>query len=419
MRKALPLWLLGFCAAVLPLSCSNDEDEKGDGGDGDLHVGTGGTGDGDGDGDEGSGGTSAAEPCTTFAGLGACGTDGLIATRNQVNILLVLDKSGSMGDPIEDASGTLWDATKKALDTALTDVSSEVAFGLALYPGNVPKECGTQCCDMPEGITVPIAQDSATRDTIKQRLRLTNPGGGTPTAQALAQAYEYFDDGEGKDLKGGRYVLLATDGGPNCNGDASCEVDECPINIDAEDDRCEPGGDLNCCASRPTACLDHRNVLTEIDKLRSIGVDTFVVGLAGTEKYAEQLDEFAVEGGRPRQGRGDKYYRVDAEGSAEGLTDVLEEITKNLVQSCEIQLLEEPPDVLEVNVAVECEIIPNRGGGSGGGGEGGSDDGAKSYWELDVNTSPPTAVLAGPICEKIENEGVDRVDILLGCPIVR
>jgi hypothetical protein len=147
-------------------------------------------------------------------------------------------------------------------------------------------------------------------------------------------------------------------------------------------------------------------------------VDTFVVGLAGTEKYADQLDELAVAGGKPRRQSDFKYYRVDAEGSAEGLSSVLEEITNKLVRSCEIQLVEDPPDIMEVNVAVDCDVIPNRETGAGQGGSASGDD-DESSWSFDMTTSPMTAVLSGPICDKIEKEGVDRIDVLFGCPVVR
>ena len=37
-----------------------------------------------------------------------------------------------------------------------------------------------------------------------------------------ARAYDYFTTGAGKSLSGDRFVLLATDGGPNCNPSLTC-----------------------------------------------------------------------------------------------------------------------------------------------------------------------------------------------------
>jgi hypothetical protein len=365
-----------------------------------------------------------------FAGLEECGSQGLTASRNQVNVLLLLDKSSSMeNQPVDGDDTTLWEATKEALSTTLTDASDEIAFGLQLYPardeGGIPQNCYPDCCEMPSGmdIDVPIEQTSEARDSILAKLDFARPGGGTPTAAALERAYHYFKSGEGADLKGSRFVLLATDGGPNCNDDTSCDLSECTLNIDGDpedpEEKCHLDGGVNCCASNVEGCLDDGGVMKQIDLLRSVGVDTFVVGLTGTEAYAEQLNEFAVAGGRPRKDADEDYYRVDAEGSSAGLIQVFEEITRTLVQSCEIQLTDKPPDLNEVNVAVDCTVVPRAGADSSMGGGAGSSAQNESTWDFDTSTNPPTAIISGPLCDTIEEEGVGRVDVLYGCPVVR
>jgi hypothetical protein len=422
MFRPSPLWLLLCFGAVFPISCSNDDNGDSDSADSGAGTGGGGISIGDGDGD-GDGDGTAAEYCEEFRGLGACGSDAVTATREPVNILLVCDKSGSMickADP--DSTSTLWEATTTALEVALLSTNRNVHFGLQTYPKNVGLDCYPDCCAMPEdeeeGVTVPVAAGDDHREAILTQLNRTSPGGGTPTADALAKAFSYYSTGSGRDLEGDRFVLLATDGGPNCNEGLECDVDECTLNID---DQCELPNDGNCCESNTEGCLDDNGTLDQIKLLRGIGVDTFVIGLSGSEEYAVQLDSFAVAGGRARTGADEDYYKVGAEGSSDGLRKVLNKITRDLVQSCDIQLSESPQDPNKLNVAVDCDVIP-RGddpGDEGEGGNGGDPADTTDFWDLDTNTSPPTVRIRGDICDKIESEGVERVDIVRGCPTVR
>lgn len=430
MARRLPLLSLLLVGFVIPLSCSSKDDDgpsQGTGGSAGAPVtGTGGFG----------GDLSGGFVCKEFAGLGNCGVDAVTAKTTPVNMLLVLDKSGSMASPPDESSSvSLWDATRSALSTALEDAPAPVSFGLQMYPArDLALDCGGNCCDMPdgEGVDIPIEEGDDVRERIVHMLERTNPGGGTPTAAALARAYSYFSTGAGADLEGDRFVLLATDGGPNCNSGASCELGACTVNIDGQ---CK-NPEVNCCSTNRAGCLDDAETLGQIQLLRGIGVDTFVVGLTGTEQYAEQLDEFAVAGGRPREGKPEKYFKVGAQGSADGLAQVLSEITTQLVQSCDLQLAETPPDLNQVNVAVNCDVIPwgnppddkPSGGDGGQGGQGGmssvdpdDDDanGGENFWWLDESTDPPTVRIGGNICGTIENEGVERIDIVLGCPTVR
>ncbi len=422
MLRHSPPWLLLLAVCVFPVSCSEEPSDSGmdsDSGTGgtmstDLSLdGTGGTG-------EGGDGGALQSACKTFAGLETCGSDELTAEIRPVNILLVLDKSGSMDNaPSSGSQTTLWDATTQALTTALEDANDAVSFGLQLFPAREE----ANGCDLPEGdgVDVEIESSVETRESIITTLGRTAPGGGTPTFAALQRAYLYFSAGAGVDLKGDRFVLLATDGGPNCNGTLECPADACTYNIDGIDG-CDGG--INCCAGASVnaeGCLDDARTLAMIQQLRDIEVDTFVVGLAGTEEYAEQLDAFAEAGGRPRMGTPEKYFKVEASGTATGLAEVLDEITTQLVQTCDIQLTEEPEALNEINVAVNCTAIPNADapGSSGQGGAGGESNEGSSYWWLDQETSPPTVHLGGDICRQIQETGVERIDIITGCRTLR
>jgi hypothetical protein len=404
---------LFFGAAV---SCSEEEgggdsgiDETSEGSGGNSPIlGTGGDGDtspggqGTGEGGDGAGGTTTVpveEACDFPPELSQCGSTSQTADYRTPNILLVVDKSGSMDDPIGDLSK--WEALQLALEDALTEVADDMNLGLILYPYNPGADA---TCEVPDGEdAVEVAVEPATDavDSIIGALQGTAPGGGTPTAEALHRAYEYYVDGAGADLQGDKYVLLATDGGPNCNVTNRCDADTCTVNLDG---KCESGG--NCCEISTGAplgdrCLDDADVREVIGQLEMRGIPTFVVGIPGTEAYADYLNDFAVAGGRELDGD-TKYYAVSADQGVEGLTQTFADISTQLVRDCDIELDAAPPQAELVNVAIDCEPVTQ-------------DD--NSGWDLQLD--PPVITLHGDICDFVRNNGAERVDVVLGCPVIR
>jgi hypothetical protein len=158
------------------------------------------------------------------------------------------------------------------------------------------------------------------------------------------------------------------------------------------------------------ACLDDTSVVDQITALSDAGIQTFVVGIPGTEAYATYLDQFAIAGGRPNPAGPTQYYAVDTAGGVEGLTDVFSSITTQLINSCDVQLSRVPPDLEKVNVAIDCEVI-NKARYEDSGAEPVTGD-----WDLDEGTSPPTVRLLGGLCNFITQQGVQRVDVIFGCP---
>jgi hypothetical protein len=325
-------------------------------------------------------------------------------------MLILLDKSGSMGKPGLGSTSSKWDAMKAALNTALNKARVTINFGLDLFPrADVAATCtGQTCCAtsaLGEPLTVPVGAGTETVPAILSALSAATPGGGTPMAAALARALDYYTVGDGFSLPGDRYVLLVTDGGPNCDTAAtpSCDATACTRNLDP-DPNCNLS--TNCCSTAALAvnCLDNASVTTEIQALAIAGIKTIVVGIPGSDPYVSYLNAFAQAGGKPQTGGTTAYYAVADSAGATGLADTLQSIAIDLVNGCVITYARPPDDPQLVNVLVDCALVPREpiSGGDG------------SYWTLDMAAS--TITLGGPICDTILNQGVNRVDYVFGCP---
>jgi hypothetical protein len=340
----------------------------------------------------------------------SCGQSSIQATVKVVDILLVIDKSGSMTATPNGFTSDKWTAMKTALSGALGQVKGGISFGLELFPNNlmtpIPTSCTSQCWDMPPGdaaIEVPVGPGTTTVPVIISKFDAP-PAGGTPTAAALKAAADYFTTGSGKNLTGDKYVLLATDGGPNGNGSLNCDKTTCTVNMD----RNETGGAVNYCsasvvADGPSSCLDDQATVAQLSAMATAGIKTFVVGIPGTDPYVATLDAMAVAGGVAASMTSPKYFAVSAAGGVSGLQQVFESITQQLIKSCRLQLQSNPPDLGLLNVYVDKQVIPKPGA-----------DG----WDIDMTTTPPTIVLKGATCAQVETMGATSIDVQYGCPTV-
>ena len=343
-----------------------------------------------------------------------CGAEVISATHTQVNVLLVIDKSGSMGErmdpdgPETDDNPVKWSSMDTALTESLTAVQEHLWLGLVLYPH--PAETAATACEMAtddSAIRVEVAEGTTTVSDILAEVDTVTPSGGTPTAAALAGALEYFTNGAGSSLEGDKYVLLATDGGPNCNADLSCGPEACTRNLDGT---CPEGApNDNCCdesiAGAGAECLDAEGALEQVQALQDAGIGTFVVGIPGSDvdEYVAVLNDMAEVGGYENPSGATAYYAVSATGGTQGLTEVLIEITRELITSCELQLDSTPPDLDKINVELDGNIVPQED---------------ENGWVLDTSTSPPTVRLVGSTCAHVEDVGVESVDLTFGCPTV-
>ena len=215
------------------------------------------------------------------------------------DVLIVLDKSLSMG------AGLRWDPSRNAVDRLVREFDDQIKFGLSLFPAG---QLGL--CD-PGRLDVPLALGNG--DAIMARVNQELPFGITPTAQTLENALDYLGprqvaiDGVGPPPA---YVLLVTDGEPNC-------------------------ADL--------AHLDPlQSSVAAIEALHNANVKTFVIGY-GLVLGALAMDRMAQAGGT------EHYYAVE---NQQQLTEAFRAITSGLV-SCTFELSEVPPDPKYVRVSID------------------------------------------------------------------
>jgi hypothetical protein len=393
---ALALWAFGCSADKSDGSATGGMATATGGAGGGINLGTGGSG------------NTAPTACASFVGLGECGTTTSQATLKKVNTLLVVDKSGSMSDQPAGYTRSKWASLTQALTAVLTDTQKLMAYGLELFPEkSVSATCTDDCCNMPAtgAMDATLPGDVTAITTL---LAGTVPGGGTPTAQALRSALNYFR-GAGALIQGQKVVFLATDGGPNCNASipGGCPITACTNNIDGKPAACY-NTTLNCCdpanAGQVTGCLDTADVVTAIQALRNDGIPTVVLGLPGTELYGTILEQMATTGGLANPGGPPSYYAVNAADGVQGLTNTIHQITTQFINRCDIQLDQVVQDPDKVDVALDCNVL-QRPGSDGGGGD----------WYLDLSTTPQTVMLQGTVCEQVKTQGAQRIDVILGC----
>lgn len=252
----------------------------------------------------GSGGTGGSGTDAAATALEACPSVGQVMCGGQPsvtrpNVLIVLDRSSSTAEQPWGFATSIWDGLKSALDSALNAMKVQASYGLELYPYPVDPakpivyDCAQagNCCELPADntVNVPVEHGITGVPKILQALNTTGPGGGEPTTAALRRALAYYTTGAGSTLTGEKYVLLVTNGAPNCNTAITCDAATCTVNIDDPTAACATSG-ANCCADMPAGCLDDQATIQAIAELGAAGVKTFVVGLPSPDGGTSMLE---------------------------------------------------------------------------------------------------------------------------------
>lgn len=143
-------------------------------------------------------------------GGGDCPRVAFTAKPTTPSILLLLDRSGSMGNNFP-GGGTRWSTVRNALvnttDGIVTRLESKAYFGSMIYQNIEPRNTCPQLIARPRSLN--------NVSTIRQDLAdPPNPTSGTPTAKSLEAAIATFTTSPAP-ADSPKIIVLATDGRPN------------------------------------------------------------------------------------------------------------------------------------------------------------------------------------------------------------
>ncbi|MGB8332481.1 MAG: vWA domain-containing protein [Polyangiales bacterium] len=207
-----------------------------------------------------------------------CGQLEVATARVIPNIMLIVDRSGSMlrdfegdcpyngngcpnfGTPNPDFDEARWDSVEDALvgtNGLVRRLDSIARFGLALYwkPGeDSPSLSDGEICASTDGVAIVQSLDNAS--SIAARFAANDPGGYTPTAEAIETVTESLI--ATPPPEGPTVYLLATDGLPN---------------------GCDEDGEN----------VDRDNSVNAVQRAFGLGIETFVLGVNFDDEHLQDL----------------------------------------------------------------------------------------------------------------------------------
>jgi hypothetical protein len=291
---------------------------------------------------------------------GLCGNTFLPATSDPPNVYFVIDRSGSMQEVVD--GRVKYDAVAAASVALVRRLGAQINVGAAVFPGpivNPDDGCATgdQVFPTRPGDALQpgaCSVDGAVTRGFSRSISVASGDGligGTPTAATLARLLPTLAA-----LPGKTAVILATDGGPNCNPAAMCDENKCIPNIERYPS-CTAG--VNCCGPSlggPASCLDDVATLAAVAALAQRGIKTYVIGIPGSAPYATLLDDLARAGGtaRPAGSGGAAYYGVDRLTELDG---ILGAIGSTVVLSCHLHLETPAKEMSLVNVYLDRQLV--------------------------------------------------------------
>ncbi len=291
---------------------------------------------------------------------GACGDDEFDTTRLAPNMMILLDRSGSMEGPMD--SATRWDVAKDAVRQVTEAYDDEIRFGLATFSACLPGGCSAGT------IVVPLAdRNAAAVNGFLAPLAGRGSATGTPP--------DYLCDSGDPETSTGR-SLLALVGEPALQDPARTNT-VLLVTDGAETGECTDGGAHDGPAGAAA-------LLGQTEP-----VQTYVVGFS-RDVSADALTAVATAGGTER------YYQAD---DASGLLAALSTIASH-VASCDFRIDADVADPSLIHVYFNddpTQIPPDPANG----------------WTYDETTGRLS--FHGTACDGILSGDVTDIDVVYDC----
>ncbi len=273
---------------------------------------------GDMDGGVGDGG----EDTGVWVDAGICEELDLYFERRPVQVMILEDRSGSMGPdyPLDDGS-VKWEIAVTALSDLLTSYDTEIRFGLDVFTARD----ATDWCTIGTAVVSDVAPENASN--IIDILGTITPSQGTPLLLALQNFTDPLYAPNLVDETMESYLVIVSDGQDTCGSAGVFDTNGYLVSDEL---------------AAVTAQL-----------LSEYGIRTYVIGF-GNGVDPDQLNAISAAGGTGR----DTYY--DAADSAE-LNAVLNDIGESVVVTCTFDIGEydeEDYNLDYVTITFDDEKIP-------------------------------------------------------------
>lgn len=365
----------------------------------------------------------------------------VIARDAPAEIVLVVDRSGSMRDPADASVAgctrdgalcgaaswacdpavcpTRWSELRAALAAALPGLTSRARVGALLYPRPGASTCEPPALDAAGGFLPPpqaddVATLSAAADRILAAVDAAPPSGGTPTSLAVELLSSWF---AANPTQRSRFAAVLTDGLPNCNPHNAADADVPGTGCECTVSQCASSG-TSVNPYHRTGCLDDVATATAIARLAQASVPTLVVGFGAdltSSRARDVLNALADAGQRPRTcgadsecGAGDvcestglcgrRFYPA---ANAAELADSIGRVCPEC-RPCTFTLNEAPADPAWMSVLVDGQRVP---------------PGADT-WRYEAG--PPRVTFEGALCERLMQTTPDtaaQVEVRIAAPL--
>ena len=374
-----------FAAACLAAACTAGTNApttgKGGSGGSASPVGSAGTGGGSGSGTGGSASTGTGGVMIDLDGgtdaETTCGLQDFHINLDPPDIIVVLDRSQTMGRNLmnkdaQPGEATKWGVVIPSLKNVIQASRPDMSWGLKLFPQD-----GGECVNasLTSFIDIPVAVGNHAAVIAAAQAALP-VGDGTPTGAAIAVAADHLKSITDTKRK---FILLVTDGQPSCTG----RVGNISLNT----------GD--------PARMDSVNAVTAA--LQS-GYPTFVIGITTTvQNDVNTLNALATAGGEPAC-PGCPLATQFYDGSSEAKIQQAFADVADAAAACIFPLSSVPPlpDKIGVYVGANMARAPRS-----------STDG----WEY-TDATHMTVQVTGSWCDMIKTAGANKVQIIYGCPLI-